>query len=270
MTLDIKKTLILYFLSLEYYFCCGNCRKNKNNKLDDNQNLNNNQQNKKEEDNDNNNNNDNNVEIIKNDDVYVKKLINNVKGEIAKKIYIFIQTFKSKKREEDFFKEDDPKLKDDYFNNNYLEINIYGGNIFYVLFDKKTDDIICLLTINDKCNEKITINNIEFQPQKTIHIATFQCHYKYRYKGYGKLLMLYVLQQFKKNTGFYLVVNGAKEVMTSKNLSEFYKKFGFKLMVNIEYNEEDDDNYNPGMAFIKNDNKTYYKNKEVKVIIEER
>ena len=270
MSLNTIKLLnfYFYFLSLEYCFCkiCNNYKKNKD-KINNNQNLNNNQQDKEKEDNDDN---CKNVEIIKNDNVYVKKFINRVKGKIAKKIYIFSNTFISKNREENFFKKDDQELKYNYFNNNYLELNIYGGNIFYVLFDKKTDDIICLLSINDYNNEKITINNIEVQPEKTIYVSTFQCHYKYRGKGYGKILMLYVLQQFKKNTGFYLDVNGSKVVMTNKKLSEVYEKFGFQLSKNIEYDENNDRKYVPTMAFIKNDDKTYYKNKAVKVTIEER
>ena len=268
MTLNIIKTLVLYFLSLEDCFCCcKNCRKNKD-KINNNQNLNNNQQDKEEEDD--NNDNCKNVEIIKNDDAYVKKYVNTVNGEIARKMYIFYETFRNKNEEEDFFKKDDPKLKDGYFNNNYLDFFSIGGNIIYALFDKKTDDIICLLTIDEKGNKKITINNIEVQPEKTIYINTFQCHYKYRCKGYGKILMLYVLQQFKKGTGFYLAVNGSEVAMTNKKLSEVYKKFGFQLSKNIEYDKNNDEDYNPIMAFIKNDDKTYYKDKPVKVIIEER
>ena len=82
--------------------------------------------------------------------------------------------------------------------------------------------------------------------------------------------MLYVLQQFTKDTGFYLNVNGTKAVMTNKKLSEVYEKFGFKISENIEYDKNNDKKYIPIMAFIKNDDKTYYKNKPVKVIIEER
>lgn len=266
MTLNIIKTLILYFLSLQYCFCCKNCRKNKD-KINENNKLNNN------DDNSNNNNNDDkneNVEIIKNDDVYVKKFINRVNGEIARKMYIFVNTFNSKKYENNFLTKDDPELKEDYFYNHFLEFYSIGGNIIYALFDKKTDDIICLLSIDEKGNKKIKINNIEIQPEKTIYINTFQCHYKYRNKGYGKILMLYVLQQFTKDTGFYLAVNGTKAVMTNKKLSEVYEKFGFKLSFCNKLDKDDDKYDGIIMAFIKNDNKTYYKNKPVKVIIEER
>ena len=82
--------------------------------------------------------------------------------------------------------------------------------------------------------------------------------------------MLYVLQQFPKKTGFELVVQGAKDIMTQKKLSEVYKKFGFQLSKNIEYDENNDREYTPVMAFIKKDDKTYYKNKPIKIIIEEK
>ena len=77
-------------------------------------------------------------------------------------------------------------------------------------------------------------------------------------------------KNLKKGIGFYLEVNGARVVMTNKNFSEVYKKFGFQLSTNFEYNKDKDKKYTPEMAFIKNDIKTYYKNNPVKVIIEER
>lgn len=271
MTLNIIKTLILYFLSLEYCFCCENCKKIKNNKINNNQNLNNNQKDKEEEEEDNDDN-CKNVEIIKNDDVYVKKYVNRVNGEIAKKIYIFENTYSGYKTLENLINENNKELQDGYFDDNYLYFrkDYIGGDIVYALFDKNTNEILCLLTIDDKGNEKITINNIEVQPEKTIYINTFHCYYKYRSKGYGKILMLYVLQQFPKKTGFELAANGDYKLMTRKQLVEIYKKFGFQLSFNDEYNPEKDRNYTPTMAFIKNDDKTYYKDKPVKVIIEER
>ena len=42
------------------------------------------------------------------------------------------------------------------------------------------------------------------------------------------------------------------------------------LIYKGEYNPEKDRNYTPHMAFIKNNDRTYYKNKPVKVTIEER
>ena len=256
MKIKIIKLLIFSFLFNNFLYSC--CKKNKKNE----NNINNNYEKYNSED--------KNIEIIRNNDVYVSKFENKVTGEIARKLYIFDETFRNKNYEEKLFQENDPKLKDGYFNNNYLNLSEIGGNIFYVLFDKNTNDIICFLTISDHGNVKITINNIEVQPEKTIYINTFQCHYKYRRKGYGKILMLYVLQQFPKKTGFELVVQGAKDIMTQKKLSEVYKKFGFQLSKNIEYDENNDREYTPVMALIKKDDKTYYKNKPIKIIIEEK
>ena len=73
-----------------------------------------------------------------------------------------------------------------------------------------------------------------------------------------------------KNTGFNLAANGDYKLMTRKQLVEIYKKFGFQLSFNDEYNPEKDKIYTPTMAFIKNNDRTYYKNKPVKVTIEER
>lgn len=45
---------------------------------------------------------------------------------------------------------------------------------------------------------------------------------------------------------------------------------GFQLSKNIEYNKDKDRKYTTEMAFIQNNDRIYYKNKPIKVTIEER
>ena len=65
----IRKKILMYFYSYNIIFCCKNCKKIKY-KTENNQNQNNSQINKKEEENVD----DKDIEIIKNNDIYVKKL----------------------------------------------------------------------------------------------------------------------------------------------------------------------------------------------------
>ena len=257
MKIKIIKLLIFSFLFNNFlYSCCKKNNKNENN-------INNNDEKYNSED--------KNIKIIRNNNVYVSIFENKVTGEIARKLYIFANSYKNKKNEEIFLNSNDEKLKKGYFNTNYLDLNeFFYSNIVYLLFDKKTDDIICLLSIEDRGNKKITINEEEIQPKKTYYISLFTTHYKYRKKGYGKILMLYFLQQFLKNTGFYLTVRSHGKTMTNKKLSEIYKNFGFKISCNDKYDPDKDKDYDPIMAFIKKDDKTYYKNNPIKIIIEEK